>query len=334
MIVPTLARLIIREHLYKPIHGKVLTLGRQTIAMTYEQVIEMLQQEGYTPSQQVLSEIVITQDQKTRVGKGTDFITDEVFFRLFGVKELLALDVSEYEGCDIVHDLNRPIPESLCGQFDFIIDGGTFDHLFDIRTAFENVVKLLRAGGRILQWNAASNFTGAAYLSFGPDLFFDYYVANQFADCKVYVAELDSISQSELWEFYEFEGHDQYSHLRSGRIQVVVVLAEKGPSSTWDRMPVQAQYRDAHLWGPYRTGKKLIQESGRKPLMGHGGLALPDTQRDSHGLKQMLLHLRGRIPGKWKGRIPMKLKTKVNALLQEKGTQEKRITGFRYVGRI
>lgn len=329
MIVPTLARLIVREHLYKPIQGKVLTLGHQTIAMSHEQAIELLNQEGYTPPQQVLREISSTQDQTTRVGKGSGFVTDEVFFGLLGVKELHALDISAYEDADIVHDLNKAIPESLYGQFDFIIDGGTFDHLFDIRVAFENIVKLLRIGGRIFQWNAASNFTGAAYLSFGPDFFYDYYVLNQFADCKVYVAEVDSISQGELWDFYEFEGHDQYSHFRSERIQMVVVLAEKGPFSTWDKMPVQAQYRDAHLWVPYRTGKRLIQESDRKPLIGYGGLALPDTQRDSRGLRQLLIQLRRRIPGKWKRRIPLNLKTKVNALLQE---QE--LTGYRYVGRI
>ena len=49
MIVPTLAKLIIREHLYKPLKGRVLTLGRQTVAMNYKQLIELLKQEGYDP---------------------------------------------------------------------------------------------------------------------------------------------------------------------------------------------------------------------------------------------------------------------------------------------
>ncbi len=46
MIVPTLARVIIREHCYKPIKGKVLLLGRQTISMTDKQTIELFKQEG------------------------------------------------------------------------------------------------------------------------------------------------------------------------------------------------------------------------------------------------------------------------------------------------
>lgn len=287
MIVPTLARLLVREHLYKPIGGKVLTLGRQTIAMSYQQVIELLQQEGYELPERVLRQTAITYDHETGGAKelgrkrGVNYITDGTFFGLLGIKELFTLDVSGYEKADIVHDLNMPIPESLCGQFDFIIDGGTFDHLFDIRVAFENVVKLLRTGGRVFQWNAASNCTGAAYLSFGPDLFYDYYVLNQFADCKVYVVEVDSLGQSEAWEFYQFEGARTYAHFQSDRIQMVIVLAEKGPHSTWDRMPIQAQYRDADLWQPYQTTRKAMLSSGREPFTGsRSGHKLAKAKRE------------------------------------------------------
>lgn len=280
MIVPTLARLLIREHLYKPIQGKVLTLGRQTICMTYEEVTELFQQEGYTHRQQALERAIIAHDQKTRVGKGTDYITDDVFFGLLGIKELLTMDVSHYEKADIVHNLNKPVPESLYGQFDFIVDGGTFDHLVDVRTAFENVVRLLKPNGRIFQWNAASNCTGAAYLSFSPDLFYDYYVLNQFADCKVYIAEVDKLAQPSEWSFYEFEGAEKCAHFRSNRIQVVVVLAEKSEFSTWDKIPVQARYRDAHLWQPYRTAHKVMLSSSRKPWTGsHSGYKLTKTKR-------------------------------------------------------
>jgi hypothetical protein len=109
MIVPTLARLIIREHLYKPIQGNVLTLGRQTIAMTYEQLIELSQQEGFLISEDDLKRITVSQDQKTRVGKGTGYISDDVFFSLFGIRQIHVMDVSDYEGADIIHNLNMPI---------------------------------------------------------------------------------------------------------------------------------------------------------------------------------------------------------------------------------
>jgi len=200
MIVPTLARMIVREHLHRSIRGKILTLGRQTIGMTYEQCIELLHQERFFPNEDMLKEITISVDQKTRGGKESTYISDDVFFNMLGIKEFNVMDISNYERADIIHDLNVAVPASLIDQFDFIIDGGTFDHLVDIHTAFENVVKMLKPGGRVFQWNAASNFTGAAYISFGPDLFYDYYVLNQFADCKVYIAEVDSFGQPEFWD--------------------------------------------------------------------------------------------------------------------------------------
>ena len=266
MIVPTLARILVREHLHKPLQGSVLTLGRQTIAMNYPELFQLFHQEGYHPNQDLINQIDITYDKVTRVGKNTGFITDDVFFGLFGIKQLAVLDVSRYEDCHIVHDLNRPIPDELYGQFDFIIDGGTFDHLFDLRTCFENVVKMLKPNGRIFQWNAASNFTGAAYLSFGPDLFFDYYVLNQFADCKVYIAEVDDMAQGQDWDLYEFMGNDAYGHFHSDRLQMVIVLAEKNRDSTWHRFPIQSQYRNDISWEPYRSGMQRLHGSSRRSL--------------------------------------------------------------------
>jgi len=48
---------------------------------------------------------------------------------------------------------------------------------------------------------------------------------------------------------------------------MTVVLAEKGISSTYDKLPVQAQYRDAHLWSAYKKGQELLMLSTRKPLV-------------------------------------------------------------------
>lgn len=313
MIVSTLARIIVREHLYKPIRGKVLTLGRQTIALTYSQLLELFRQEGYNPSEDILSNIVIKLDKDTRSGKGKEYITDDIFFKVLGIDNLSVMDISKYENCSIVHDLNKPIPESLYGQYDFIVDGGTFDHLFDIKTGFENVVKMLKPGGRILQWNAASNFTGAAYLSFGPDLFYDFYILNKFTDCKVYIAEIDYLSQPEKWNFYEYKGGKQNSHFRSSKIQITLVLAEKGLDSTWDKIPIQEYYRDGLCSESYDKARLLVQKSQRKSLSSCRLSVLPDSD-----------FLRN-----WKDKAPQWLKKlyRVCRHLDE-------FKGYKFIGRI
>jgi len=241
------------------------------------------------------------------------------------------MDVSHYEGADIIHDLNLSVPDSFKDQFDFIIDGGTFDHLVDIRTAFENVVKMLKPGGRVFQWNAASNFTGAAYISFGPDLFYDYYVLNQFADCKVYVAEVDNVGQPELWDLFEFQGLDEYGYLKSKRIQMTVVLAEKGISSTYDKIPVQAQYRNAHLWSAYKKGQELLMLSSRKALVVSGIKLKVSRSKEETFIKLLYSKF------KEKGLIWIFRKAMSKLILhlrQQRVKNENEIKGFKYLGKI
>ena len=331
MIVPSLARMLIREHLYNPIRGKVLTLGRQTIALTYGELLELFEQESFSPPEKYVKELTISHDENTRVGKGTSFISDEVFFNLLGVEEVFIMDVSEYEGASIIHDLNNAIPESLEGQFDFIIDGGTFDHLVNLRTAFDNVFKMLKIGGRVFQWNAASNFVGAAYISFSPDFFYDYYIVNQFSDCKVYLAEVDHFSQRELWDLYEFEGLDRYDHFKSNRVLMTIVLAEKGSSSTYESIPVQSQYRDEHLWQAYRNSQKTIATSNRKTLSGsRKGRKLSKSNSTSmSSVNKLILKLREQ-GFMWV--LKFGCRKAVNRLLVRKRPQS--VRGYKYIGRI
>src|SRR5437588_1617953 len=59
----------------------------------------------------------------------------EPLLKLFGATDVLSLDASDYEGASIVHDMNQPIPDRYKGQFDFVDDGGTLEHVFNFPTA-------------------------------------------------------------------------------------------------------------------------------------------------------------------------------------------------------
>lgn len=323
MIVPTLARIIVREHLYKPITGKVIALGRQTVTLNYDNLVRLFKEEGCEPRFDIMEKVGRSLDKNTKAPEGHDFVSDDVFWAALGVENATSMDVSKYEGCGIVHDLNYPVPDSLVEQYDFILDGGTFDHLFDIKTAFQNTVKMLKTGGRIFQFNATSNFIGASYLSFGPDLFYDYYVLNQFDDCKVYIAEMDAFSQGTNWDFYAFSG-DEYDHFRSKRIAVVLVLAEKGKNSTWDKFPIQGQYRDADIIAPYKAAQANIARSTRKELVG------TKRVRSRAGLQAAMLFRRviRAAPTGLKNRTSKGLQAEYCYVTRGKNS------GFKYIGRI
>jgi len=269
MIVPTLAKMIAHEHRYKPIRGKVLCLGRQTISMTPQEAIAIIKKEKIRIPPQLIEETLGTVDNSTRYGKNTGRISDVAFFKLLGIEYMEVMDVSDYEDADIIHDLNYPIPDSLKKKYDYIIDGGTFDHLFDLKTAFKNLNLMLKDDGRFLAWNAASNFTGGAYISFGPDFYFDYLMLNKFAYTKVWVVEIKDIAQRENWKFYEFEGLDKYTMLNCKNPLMTVVIGEKNKDTTYDKLPIQAQYRDNELWDSYQIGRKSTNKSDRQDYNYH-----------------------------------------------------------------
>lgn len=60
------------------------------------------------------------------------------------------MDISAYENADIIFDLNNPnLTNELKNRFDYILDGGTTEHVFDYPQALRNIVKMLKVGGKV-----------------------------------------------------------------------------------------------------------------------------------------------------------------------------------------
>jgi hypothetical protein len=192
-------------------------------------------------------------------------VSDEYFFTKFAIERLDSLDVVDGFGGTIIHDLNTPVPESLYEQFDFIVDGGTFDHLVQIGTAFRNVIHMLKPGGRVLHYNAASGYVGAAYVSFGPDLFYDYYVVNRFADCRVYLLRGTGAQTASPFDVF-YLPDARTKQLNSARNQMVVCLAEKATDSISEAIPVEYTYRSPDLRREYAEQRGRILKS-KRPLV-------------------------------------------------------------------
>lgn len=113
--------------------GRTLTLGRQ---------------DNNLPKNIDLLRVVF---EESNLNFDLDLIQNEKYFdKLFlslGATEIFSMDVSDYEGASIIHDLNKPIPDHFVGKFDTIIDGGTLEHIYHIPNAFMNIAKLLPVGG-------------------------------------------------------------------------------------------------------------------------------------------------------------------------------------------
>lgn len=94
------------------------------------------------------------------------------FLACSGVKDKDFLDMNDYEGANILHDLNKPIPEKMRHSYDLVIEAGTLEHVPDFLMGFENVKSMVRVGGDLIIISPANNFLGHGCYQLSPELFF------------------------------------------------------------------------------------------------------------------------------------------------------------------
>lgn len=115
-----------------------------------------------------------------------DTYSDLLLQRL-GFETIRSLDVSGYEGAEIIHDLNRPIPAELEGTAGCIYAGGTIEHVFNVAVALDNVVRLLKVGGTAVLTAPMNGYVGHGFYQFSPELFFRFFEANGCEDVRCYL---------------------------------------------------------------------------------------------------------------------------------------------------
>jgi hypothetical protein len=96
----------------------------------------------------------------------------EAFFSALGATCISSLDLSDFEGATIIHDLNQPIPVGLSQRFSVVHDGGTLEHVFNFPQALKNCMEMVRVGGYFTQVIGANNFMGHGFWQISPELIY------------------------------------------------------------------------------------------------------------------------------------------------------------------
>lgn len=108
----------------------------------------------------------------------------ETLFRELGLGEIETMDLSDFEGATILHDLNKSVGKDLHGEFDFIFDGGTIEHVFHAPMALENVFHMLRPGGIFVSANGMNGWVGHGMYQFNPEMVWTFW--KRTAHCTVH----------------------------------------------------------------------------------------------------------------------------------------------------
>lgn len=138
--------------------GDAVTLGRQDLNVFPAKMVKTLEKAGFSADA-----------FKTA---GAETLHAEPLFKALGATKISAMDVSNFEGAEFVHDLNQPIGPELRERFDLVFDGGTLEHVFNFPLALKNCMEMVRVGGRLFMHTCANNWCGHGFYQFSPELFY------------------------------------------------------------------------------------------------------------------------------------------------------------------
>ena len=138
---------------------RTLTIGRQNCFVKMAKVKVLLESYGLPHT--------LTPENMLH----TPVYSEPVFMQL-GAKVVDSVDASNYEGTTIVADLNQPIPTELAETYDLVYDGGSLEHVFNVRQSLANVMSLPRVGGNLIIHTMANNSFGHGFYQFSPELFY------------------------------------------------------------------------------------------------------------------------------------------------------------------
>jgi len=189
-------------------HGnfeRVLTIGRQGLHVHPQNVDRLLNVTGSKESK----------------------YCEDLFKEYFGATSVDSVDYSNYEGANIIHDMNTPLPYGM-EEYDTIIDFGTLEHVYNINQAFTNLSELCAVGGQILHSLPANNNCGHGFWQFSPELFFALYSEkNGYKDTQVFIGDTADLNWTfELDPLTDDERHD-IKHHNPVYTMVRTVLATK-----------------------------------------------------------------------------------------------------------
>lgn len=249
-----LASMIVQEHKHQPIKGKVLLVGRQTIDMNVEVAIKLVEQVlGHVRTKSPL--VDVTTRARDELAISRDTISDVGFFSLFTDAEVVAVDVTDYEGADIVHDMCTALPTHMIEDYDFVFNGSCLDNIFDVAAAIRNFGLCLKPTGRLFQIELGTS-SRSSYVSFSPEWFIDFFVSNDWEDGSIYVCRVgDEVGGYKFmknpWDLYHWQpfslDENGINYERKPRpyligMEYIVSVAQRG-NGTVNINPIQAIYR-------------------------------------------------------------------------------------------
>lgn len=202
---------ILRAKKNYDIKGPVLTLGNQDVYATKEDVIKWIKEIGLPLEVPSDIEPCTSRGVLTINKEAANYIHAKSFFEFLGIpkNQYYDIDKFEFDKPVILHDLQKPLDECYHNFFNFILDIGTMEHIFDVKAVMSNIVKATKVGGYVLQMIPMHNYLNHGFHQFSPTLFYDFYTANGFEIIESYIIEV----KGARYRFHNYNQEKDYTGL-------------------------------------------------------------------------------------------------------------------------
>jgi SAM-dependent methyltransferase len=238
-------KVFLHEHKHKPLTGRMLSFGAQSIFIGANEVANLFSSFGLPFNTEKVS--LDTSTYRRKEGG----ISDKSVFEQFSNLTYESSDYSNYENATRILDLNFPVPEELHHKYDIIYSGGVLDNIFNPAQALINLHNLLKPGGRAIIFEACV-FHAGVYCGMSPEWFFSFFSVNDYDDVQSYVEVRRSTKSQHIYsaDLFSFSPYftrvDNYNYVDGinaiGGQMYNIVIAEKSIKSGQLKIPTQSHY--------------------------------------------------------------------------------------------
>jgi len=207
---------------------KVITIGRQRLILKEKDMQQLIVDAGFSNNE---CENIFNNNSYS-----------EPFLKLLGAKITDSIDVSDYEGATVVHNLNFPVSDNLKNKYTLVIDGGCLEHVFNFPVAIKNCMDLIQKNGYYIGITPTNNFFGHGFYQFSPELYYRIFSqSNGFQFVKMYFY-IDK-KKSPIYEVLDPLNINQRIIMVNAYPSYLFVIAKKiEEKEVFSQMPQESDY--------------------------------------------------------------------------------------------
>lgn len=253
------ARFIMRGAKQYVSGNRILTVGRQNL------------QTGQQELKNLFDEFGIPTDRRPDFSwnHGANPYADPLF-ECLGASVIESIDVSNYEGAQLVHDLNLPIPNDWKRSYDLVCECGSLEHVFNFPIAVTNCLGMVKQGGRLLWVTPANNFFGHGFYQFSPELLYRVLSPENGFE----VEEMIAVEYGPLRKWYRVidpaRKRDRVKLINKYPVQLIAIAKRISDVEPFSTIPQQSDYSamwDKHSSAPAAAPSKKSRKRRIKDLL-------------------------------------------------------------------